>query len=268
MVKRFFLISVFFMMGAFLVYASSPKGSTATITSVKGAYAQVDLNGTGDFEDCQKGMVVNKKSVIMTGLKSQVVLTYGKHGKLKVGEMSYVELYKIFYTPKKINCKANLKVGEVEVKVDPNLVEVDFSVSTPTSTASVRGTYEKVSYYPGFGTHVKVFKGKVFAKAKKGTGFHVKEGESTKVSEEQTQPTPTYQTTYSDYKTDYVDEGRTDEETQAITEVSAPTSSSPEEIQTQTNQAEQAVGSTSVTIRGNIEGDGVTVGSGNLSVDW
>jgi len=43
-------------------------------------------------------------------------------------------------------CKTDIRIGEVDVKVDPRLVNVDFSVSTPTATSSTRGTHFLISH--------------------------------------------------------------------------------------------------------------------------
>jgi len=118
-----------------------------SVTKVEGDFAEVDFNGTGEFIPCVEGLILGKDSVIKTGPGTKVHLNFGGgRARVIVKEGSTFLIKEYLIWRKKLLTKTDLYQGLLDVKVNPKLEVVDFSVSTPTSTASVRGTHFLISY--------------------------------------------------------------------------------------------------------------------------
>lgn len=127
--------------------------------------------------DLHKGMAIHRSDKIIVDKGTKIILK-GKNETIKIGSEDSVTIFTIYYSIKLKKTKSDLFVGEVEVKVDPNLIDVDFSVSTPTSTSSVRGTIFSVKHsLDGNYTEVCVRRGKVkinYGEQRKENSFIVK----------------------------------------------------------------------------------------------
>ena len=59
-----------------------------------------------------------------------------------------------------MDIKVTSEIGKVKVKFKKvEGIKSSFKIQTPSGTASVRGTEEEVSYFPGIGMHVVVIEG-------------------------------------------------------------------------------------------------------------
>lgn len=122
------------------------------IIEVVGDDCEVDVYGNGQYRDWKEAMTegtdtdLTRNSVIITGLGTEATLEVGKRGTVKVKEMTHFSIREYVISAEGITAATNMKVGEVNVKVDRKYKEIDFNVSVPTCTVSVRGTEFTVSH--------------------------------------------------------------------------------------------------------------------------
>lgn len=116
------------------------------IKSCKGEFVDVDFMGNGEFTPCEPGIRLGRYSKIITGLESEVVIEFPGGTATVVKEMSNFYIHEFIMSSSGITAKTNLRVGELDIKVDHRLRAVDFSVSSPTCVSSVRGTHFLISH--------------------------------------------------------------------------------------------------------------------------
>jgi hypothetical protein len=119
---------------------------SVTVKRVKGDFAEIDRDGSGNLEPLEAGTSVNINAHIVTGIDSEVVLEFSNRGEITVKEMTKFTIRDWAMRDTGLVCKTDIKVGELDVKVDPKLKNVDWSVSTPTSCTGVRGTHFLISH--------------------------------------------------------------------------------------------------------------------------
>lgn len=130
------------------------SGPGVYVIAWRGEFVEVDTHGTGDWEDLSgktgaTQVAIGENGHVVTGLDSSaVVLVVGRSTLIKLGPLSHFDVFNETYIIRYpgITPKTNLKVGELEVRVDDRLREIDFSVTTPTCTCSVRGTHYRVTH--------------------------------------------------------------------------------------------------------------------------
>jgi len=122
------------------------KNIIVTVKRVKGDFAEIQRGGSGELEPLEEGTSIGLNDHIITGLESEVELEYSNRGKITVKEMTNFDVGYFAVPDDGLVCKTDIKVGELDVKVDPKLKNVDFSVSSPTSAISVRGTHFLISH--------------------------------------------------------------------------------------------------------------------------
>jgi hypothetical protein len=78
---------------------------------------------------------------IQTGLKSKCLLKVGEATRVLIRPSSFATLTRAFVEKNKVDAEVRVDVGSVFIDVDRKVPEkVDFKVSTPVGTASIRGT--------------------------------------------------------------------------------------------------------------------------------
>lgn len=105
---------------------------------------------------CTKGMrLLGSKYSIRTGLETEVKIAIREYpSERPVVEIVQKEMMTIsiewyitaLHGTRGLVCKTDIKVGELDVKVDPKLKNVDWSVSSPSADCGVRGTHFIVQY--------------------------------------------------------------------------------------------------------------------------
>ncbi|WP_161595871.1 LamG-like jellyroll fold domain-containing protein [Deferribacter desulfuricans] len=141
------------------------------LTKWSGDEIAVDINGDGnfiDFENCKPAngpIILNRKSVIITGMGSCALIDFAERGSVTVHNMSNFSIEDYIITQGGITAKTFMPEGDIRVDFnedDRNFKEVDFSISTPTCIAGVRGTIFHVSHrHETNATKVCVDRGKV-----------------------------------------------------------------------------------------------------------
>jgi hypothetical protein len=128
-----------------LSLAISLCAETAMLQDIKG---KVEIKPLGkDWMTAKNGMKVDLLSTISTGFESSAVLAIADN-KIAVAPLTRLTLDKIVAQAGKLNTSLHLRVGTVTAEVKSSKgVSQDFKVTSPYSTASVRGT---IFVYDGF----------------------------------------------------------------------------------------------------------------------
>ena len=137
-----------------LALATSLYSQTAVLQNIKG---KVEVKALGkDWAPAANGMKVDLLATISTGFDSSVVLLIADN-KISVAPLTRLTIDAIVAQSNSLKTSLHLRVGSVSAEVKSTKgVSQDFKVTSPYSTASVRGT--KFSY-DGF--HLDVREGRV-----------------------------------------------------------------------------------------------------------
>ncbi len=138
---------------------------------------EIDRLGNGDYEDAKEVfekenfIKLSKNAKVITGENSKAIISFAKRGTVTVKDLTNFSITRYIVSDEGITAHTNMAVGEVDVEVDRKYKEIDFSVSCPTCTNSVRGTEFTVKHEESpMKTTISVHSGKV---AIKPTLFHV-----------------------------------------------------------------------------------------------
>ena len=135
MIKRHIALLVVLI---FTVFAAFGQSSNAVVSEVRG---KVELKSpAGDWRTAAEGMRVHLNDTISTGFNSSVVLKMGTNNVL-VTALTRMTLDTYLQKEGSVNTSLYLRVGAVRAKVDDSSdLKQDFEITSPFSTASVRGT--------------------------------------------------------------------------------------------------------------------------------
>lgn len=172
------------MLSAFLVCASLAFGQAGTIQSVNG---KVETKAPGaDWLDAAPGQQLSNETLISTGFKGTATVILG-NSVLTVKPLTRLTLQEISEAAGgSETVTLNLQTGRVRADVKPpSGGKTDFTVRSPSATASVRGT---VFEFDGIG--LTVDQGRVNLSGTDGTAVNVSAGHSV-VTNTETGRTPT-----------------------------------------------------------------------------
>jgi hypothetical protein len=172
MMKKLFIVLLLCTAAAFQAYAG-------TIESLTG---KVDVMINGAWKTATVGMTIADGTKIMTGMDSTVkIKTTG--GFFQVKELSMVTFRE----------QTAENTSHQQVEVDMGTVNVQFQrvqgantsfrVQTPRGTASVRGTWEEVTYYPMTGMSVTVIEGSIIVVDLNGNSLTLSQDQIAQVSQ-------------------------------------------------------------------------------------
>jgi hypothetical protein len=130
-------------------YAFEPADGAAvgTVASVDGD-VEVQRAGALEPEPLTAGAKLREGDTILTGFEAGVVVSFGDTNELTVPQLSSVRLDELVIDPgKRVRTQVYLYVGAVRARVrHVPAIRSDFSVTTPTANASVRGSEMEVRY--------------------------------------------------------------------------------------------------------------------------
>lgn len=136
--KVSYVLFVMMLIGLTTLYAQQNKPLQATISKLAGK-VEVQLPGK-DWRAAKEGELLPQGTMISTGFKSSAVLTI-KNSTILVKPVTRMKLEEIVQTQSGTNTQVYLSTGKLSVEVSPQQNQTtDFTVSSPTATASVRGT--------------------------------------------------------------------------------------------------------------------------------
>lgn len=163
------VISILILAGSgWNLFAQTP---TARIREITGT---VEIKApAGNWVPAQTGMNIEKATMISTGFKSSAVLSLGD-SILTVRPLTRLSLEEISASQGDEKVGLYLQTGRIRAEViPPPGSKTDFTVRSPTATASVRGTIFEFD-----GINLWVIEGKIFLTSITGSGILVRQGES------------------------------------------------------------------------------------------
>jgi hypothetical protein len=133
--KRAIIFAAFAAMAASFASAQAPVAMLKTVTG------KVEIKAPGkDWMPAKAGTAITKDTAISTGFKSVAIVTLGD-STLTVKPLTRLTLQEIVQQEGSEKVKLYLLAGRVRAEVKPPAGgKTDFSVKSPTATASVRGT--------------------------------------------------------------------------------------------------------------------------------
>ena len=142
---------------------SAPAGSSkATIGSVRGDVSITHPDGSS--VDPSGGEQLREGDEISTGPDSGVTLQFPDGSTLTVRPMTQISVRSLITQKGSVKVEMNLEFGKLAAKVNKaQTATPDYSVKTPSATASVRGTRFTVAYTSGTSS-VAVSQGAVYVK--------------------------------------------------------------------------------------------------------
>jgi hypothetical protein len=109
----------------------------ARITEVKG---NVEIKSSRDWEAASVGDIIGKSMSISTGVRSSAVVAVGS-STITISPLSIVTLEELLRGENSEETTLFLRSGRLRADITPpGSTEVEFTVRSPTTTASVRGT--------------------------------------------------------------------------------------------------------------------------------
>jgi hypothetical protein len=150
----------------------------AYIREVRGT-VEVRAPGAAEWKAAAAGEALERASLISTGFRSTALITIG-NSTLTVRPLTRLSLEEIAASQSGERVTIDLRAGRVRAEVKPPAGgKTDFTVRTPTTTASVRGTVFEFD-----GIRVKVDEGRVHLGGTNLTGAYVGAGRSTEADPE------------------------------------------------------------------------------------
>ena len=151
---------------------------------------------------------------LMTAFESNCELEFIDKSKMKVKELSKIQINKFSTELKKVDAEVTLYNGSVKATVHKDVdTKTEFQVKTPVSTISVRGTEMDITTQPGFGTENSTVSGVVEVATNTGQTTTVSKDQKTQVSENaQEAPKGNTEIVRENSRADVVNESTTKEE--------------------------------------------------------
>jgi hypothetical protein len=144
-VKRLAWLLLLPVAGGVLVSQDEPKKDQvgeAVVMLVEGDVEYRRPSDSKKWAALKKDLKLKGGDQIQTGLKSKCLLQLGEATRVLVRSSSFATLSRAFVEKNKIDGEVRLDVGSLYLEVDPakKPENVDFKITTPMGTASIRGT--------------------------------------------------------------------------------------------------------------------------------
>jgi hypothetical protein len=175
--KNVLFVLIFVMAGGFLYAQGTDTPASAFFREVNGT-VETKAPGSAVWVDAAKGNTIEKDTIISTGFKSTAVISLG-NSFLTIRPLTRLSLEAIIENQNGEQVNLYLQTGRGRAKVNPpSGGTVDFTIRSPSVTASVRGT--------GFDfdtENIRVEEGRVLYSLANGRQVSVDEGERSYVDE-------------------------------------------------------------------------------------
>jgi hypothetical protein len=159
---------------AYCLFAQNPA---AIFIEVSGM-VEIKEAGAPGWKTAAPGIPAGRNAVISTGLKSRAVISLGS-SRLEIRPLTMLTLEELVQRDGVEETALYLRTGRVWAEVTPpSGMQVDFSVKSPTVTASVRGTSFEFD-----GNHLWVDEGRVRLTGSNGQKVYVAQGQRSYVDE-------------------------------------------------------------------------------------
>jgi hypothetical protein len=157
--------------------AAFSQNLQALFVEVSGT-VEIKEAGSSEWKTAAPGLSVGGNTVIATGLKSSAVIVLGS-SRLEVRPLTMLTLEELTQRGGGEETSLYLRTGRIQARVNqPTGLSVDFTVKSPTVTASVRGTSFEFD-----GINLWVENGMVLLANPKGQKVYVAEGQQSRVDE-------------------------------------------------------------------------------------
>jgi hypothetical protein len=170
-----FLVVLVVLWGASALCAglyAQESGSQAVIREISGK-VEVKAPGSPDWIPARQGQSLARTAVVSTGFKSTAVIALG-NSLVSVQPLTRLTLEEIQETAGNERVNLNLQTGRIRADVKPPAGgKTEFTVKSPSATASVRGTSFEFD-----GLHLKVDEGRIHVTGEDRSGTYVGAGHS------------------------------------------------------------------------------------------
>jgi hypothetical protein len=165
--------------GLLLLLSAALLGAqTARIREIRGT-VEIKTPGATAWQPAEPGQVLDKAALISTGFKSSAIISIG-NSHITVRPLTRLSLEELLTVPGNEQVVLGLRAGRVRADVKPPAGgKVDFSVRSPSVTASVRGTV-----FDFDGLRLRVDEGRVYLAGTGAPGVYVGEGHGSAVNPE------------------------------------------------------------------------------------
>jgi hypothetical protein len=158
-------------------YCTFAQNAAARFIEVSGT-VEIKEAGESGWKTAAPGLSVGRNTVISTGLKSSAVISLGS-SRLEIRPLTMLSLEELVQRDGIEETVLYLRTGRVRAEVTPPTgIQIDFSVKSPTITASVRGTSFEFD-----GKHLWVDAGRVLLAGSSGQKVYAAEGQRSYVDE-------------------------------------------------------------------------------------
>lgn len=151
---------ILFLGAAILLAGFSPcfagDGHRARITALEGDVAYKNPNQQNQqWAKASAGQELSEGSYLMTAFESSCDLEFIDGSKMKIKELTKIQINKYSAGLKEVEANLTLYEGKIRATVHKDVTKkTEFSVRTPGSIIAVRGTEKEITYFPGLGTQV------------------------------------------------------------------------------------------------------------------
>ncbi|MDR2133891.1 MAG: FecR family protein [Treponema sp.] len=159
------ILGVAFLLGAWALFAQE-----AVIREIRGT-VEVKAPDAAAWTPASRGQAIALNTFISTGFKSSALVVIG-NSTLTVQPLTRLSLEEIARAEGGEKVDVNLRTGRIRANVKPPVGgKIDFTVRSPSATASVRGTVFEFN-----GTQLQVDEGRVHLAGSGGNGTYVGAG--------------------------------------------------------------------------------------------
>jgi hypothetical protein len=150
--------------------ACAQEGSTAVIREINGT-VEIKAPGAADWSPARRGQELGRNTVVSTGFKSSALIVVG-NSTLTVQPLTRLSLEELVRAGNAEKVDVRLRTGRIRADVKPPVGgSSEFTVRSPTATASVRGTAFEFD-----GIQVRVDEGRVHISGNGQSGTYVGAG--------------------------------------------------------------------------------------------
>jgi hypothetical protein len=154
------------------LYAQESVGSQVVIREINGK-VEIKAPGATDWIPARQGQSIARTAVVSTGFKSTAVIALG-NSLLSVQPLTRLTVEEIQETAGNERVNINLQTGRIRADVKPPVGgRTEFTVKSPSATASVRGTSFEFD-----GLNLRVEEGRVHVTGEDRSGTYVGVGHS------------------------------------------------------------------------------------------
>ncbi len=202
------------VMVCLLFYAppAAAQEVSASIIAIEGDVT-VKTGDSSDWKPASLNQQLKQGAYIMTAFESNCEIEFMDKSRMKIKELSKIQVNKFTNELKKVDTEVTLYNGKVRATVHKDVDKnTNFQVKTPVSTISVRGTEKEITVHPGFGTQVHTITGVVEVSNNLGQKVSVAKNETTTVQNETSLPENTSKIITEQSKVNVANQSLTTEE--------------------------------------------------------